>query len=886
MTDRIPASNAPSTLLQRVLLAGLTIALAACGTSTSPGGGFYVPPADTSGGGGGTIDGSTGGQDGSTGGQDGSTSGGDTTGGGGGGDTTGGGGGDTTGGGGGDTTGGGGGGIPASNFVGYASKELRVRIVGPSGRRHAVVSGAVVDVAGVLFGDADELTWSHSNGAGASCYGSPFFQTGKIQLLPGDNEIVVTAKKGDEIATDKITVTYNPVFQFADRLRVEPRVLKVGKGGSVHATVNLGKATNFVGGSLKVFRVDEVGNQLANFGPMVDDGNLGTSGDEIKGDGIYSQKFKISDSTPGTARIRASLLYKVGAQQFAIFTDIATVDIVEDLTTTECQDLQGALNDAKAAAAGAGSTSAAIAAAKNSLDANGLVESAGPNADGSGVWVRFKSGVLGMVDLSPAGTRGGAGAAGGSRYDSVEETAGMNAALSTLRVASKRALLLDPYASEFGADEVQKAKETMEQNACPAYTLQDDKVQTGKEAHLGWFRRLYDYGIIAAATHGNAGFDGISPGARKSYGWPERGSEEVVWTGHPIDCGYFPKAAAGQTCTESVACGPESECFLNQTGGKGVCVDHLTADLRRGRVVFGAGGTYGVTPAFFARHAVRDLPRSLVYLGACSTVWNGSLAAELFAAGAATVVGYSGVVANDFATKWGSTFFANVIGQKQLSGVAHVQIEDPTHPGTFFRLIGAQNLDAAFSDLINASWESGDITGWIKNGDGRVIARLGTTIPVGGKFMAILSTGLGYTAQTGGLEQKFCVQPGQKKMTFWWKFYSEEFKEYCGSQYQDSFRAELVAKAGKKTIINAKVDDLCDKGSCGFSSGCGGQYKGLDPADVSFDQGGVYMTPWVKAEADVAPFVGNGNVTLKLFATDVGDSIYDTAILVDKIDFE
>ncbi|MEY3014779.1 MAG: hypothetical protein RIT45_3514 [Pseudomonadota bacterium] len=888
MTERNHACAAPSSLHRRngtlwtILTVALALAVAGCGTTSNTGGGFAFPTDTVGGGGGGGVDSAGGsgvgggvGSDGTGGGADGSGCGADC-------DALAGDGGGT--GGTGADGAGGGGGVPASNFVGYASQELRVRIVGPSGRRHAVVSGAVVDVAGVLFGNADELTWSHSNGSGGSCYGSPFFQTGKIQLLPGDNEIVVTAKKGDQTATDRITVTYNPVFQFADRLRVEPRVVKVGKNGSVNATINLGKATNFVKGSLKVFRVDEVGNQLANFGPMVDDGALSSSGDEIKGDGIYSQKFTINDTAAGTARIRASLLYQVGAQQYAIFTDIATVDIVEDIAQTECQDLQSVLADAKAAAAGAGSTAAAIAAAKASLDANASVETAGANADGSGVWVRFKSGILGMVDLTAAGTRGGS-AGGEPRFDSVEEAAGMTSAISTVRVASKRALLLDPFASEFGDDEIQKARETMEQNACPAYTL-EGSVQTGKNAHLGWLRRLYDYGIIAAASHGNAGFDGISPAARKSYGWPDRGSEEVLWSGHAIDCGYFPKAATGQTCTESTACGPESECFLNQTGGKGICVDHLTADLRRGRVVMGANGTYGVTPAFFGRHAVRDLPRSMVYLGACSSIWNGSLAAELFAAGAATVVGYSGVVANSFATKWGTTFFANIIGQKQLSGVAHVQIEDPEHPGTFFRLIGAQNLDAAFSDLINASWESGDITGWIKNGDGRVIARLGTTIPVGGKFMAILSTGLGYTAQTGGLEQKFCVQPGQKKMTFWWKFYSEEFKEYCGSQYQDSFRAELVAAAGKKTIVNAKVDDLCDKSSCGFSSGCGGQFKGLDPADVSFDKGGVYMTPWVKAEVDVGPFVGNGNVTLKLFATDVGDSIYDTAILVDKIDFE
>jgi hypothetical protein len=64
---------------------------------------------------------------------------------------------------------------------------------------------------------------------------------------------------------------------------------------------------------------------------------------------------------------------------------------------------------------------------------------------------------------------------------------------------------------------------------------------------------------------------------------------------------------------------------------------------------------------------------------------------------------------------------------------------------------------------------------------------------------------------------------------------------------------------------------------------CGTAYKGLQEADVSFDQGGVYMTPWVKSSGPVNAFAGNGNVTFKYFTSDVGDSIFDTAVLVDAI---
>ncbi|MCO4760798.1 MAG: hypothetical protein KC502_04795 [Myxococcales bacterium] len=850
--------------LSSLFFALAAISLIGCGNSGDTNGQTTYSVPDTIGGGG-TGDGMSGTGDGVSGGTGDGTSGADT--GAGTGNPT-------------DTSGGG---IPpVANHVGYKSQELRIRIVGPSGRRHTVVSGGVVDIAGVLFGNADEITWKHSNGAGGKAYGAPFFQTGKVELTPGDNQISVTAKKGDAIATDHITITYNPVFQFADRLRVEPRVIKAGKKTNVHAIVNLGKTTNFIAGSLKVFRTDENGNQLKNFGPMVDNGKLSVSGDEIKGDGLYSQKFSISDGKPTTVRIRASILFKVGNKQYAAFTDVAEIDVVSDIAVAECTGMKSVLDKAKAAAKAAGKGSAAQKAALDVLKASSLVDVAdNATSGGNGVWVRFKNGVLAAINLNPKGTRGGQ-----PRYDSTDELGASNLALSAVRVQSKRAVLLDPFRAEFGDNEIGSGAATIKKTACPAYEVEGGDALVGSKATLNHYRNFYEFGIIATATHGDAVFGQLDANRRKEYGFSATGSQEIIWSGHAISCNYFKKAASVQTCSEKSACGPESDCFLNQTGGKGVCVDHLTADLRRGRVIMGADGVYGITSQFIPRHAKRTYPRSLVYLGACRSLFSGSLAAEFFAAGAAAVVGYDGNIDNAFATKWGKTFIQNVIGQKQLSGVAHVQIEDASHPGSFSRLVGAQNLDAYFSDLLNPSWEAGNVTGWIKSGDGRVIAKLGSTVPVGGKFMGILSTGLGYTSQTGELRQRFCVQPGRKKLSFWWKFFSEEFKEFCGSKYQDAFRAELVASAGKKTIVNVKVDDLCQKGCYKGGNSCGGQYKGLTAADVSFDQGGVYMTPWVKAEVDIGPFAGNGNVNLRLFTTDVGDSVYDTAVLVDKVDIQ
>lgn len=772
--------------------------------------------------------------------------------------------------GGGDATSGSGGGGPKPSigkFAGYTSEELRVRIVGPSGRGHAVVSGAIVEVAGVVFGGADDITWATEAGGQGSAHGAPFFQTDPITLVPGDNVVTVTAKNASQTVTDSIVITYNPAFTFQDRLRANPRVAKAGKNTAVNAVIAIGKATNVVKGSVKLLRVDEAGNTLTTYGEMTDDGALNTSGDEIKGDGLYTRKININDSAPGAARLRASVQVQLNGQTMTAYSDILPIDVVADISGAECNDAMGAL------AAGKGAASGGPQAVVDALKANAAVADAGAGP-GGGVWVRFKSGLLGAVPIVKAGSRGGAGGSGGNG-GGVEPNLG----LSTVQVASKHALLLDPSASEFSGDEVAAFAKTLSATACPAYTVDNP---TNAKADLRWYRRLFDYGIVALASHGDALFGSMAKEAKATYDWRHPGAQEVLWTGHNITCSYFGSSGAPQaSCSEQQGCGPESECIINQIGGKGVCVDHLTADLRRGRVVFGADGQYGILPAFIKRHAEEPYPKSLIYLGACRSLWNGSMAGELFAAGAAAVAGFNGNTASEFASKWGQTFLQNIVEGKKLSGVAHVQIEDPFNPGNFFLLVGAQNLDAFFSDILNPSWETGSLQGWMKAGDGRVISRLGSTVPVAGKFMGIISTGLGYTAQTGKIEQRFCIPSGKSKFSFWWKFYSEEFKEYCGSSYQDAFTARLEGnvngKAASITVVNAKVDDLCDGGP---------QFKGLTPADVSFDQGGVFMTPWVAGNKDISPFSGNGSVLLSFFTTDVGDSIFDTAVLIDKVEFE
>ena len=102
--------------------------------------------------------------------------------------------------------------------------------------------------------------------------------------------------------------------------------------------------------------------------------------------------------------------------------------------------------------------------------------------------------------------------------------------------------------------------------------------------------------------------------------------------------------------------------------------------------------------------------------------------------------------------------------------------------------------------------------------------------------------------------------------------FSEEFKEYCGSRYQDFFQVQLceIPDAGSEvctTVLSNTVDSLCG---------------GVTASDVGFDKGGVYNTGWRSVTAPLTSFIGK-KVRVKLSAGDVGDSIYDTAILLDNV---
>ena len=196
-----------------------------------------------------------------------------------------------------------------------------------------------------------------------------------------------------------------------------------------------------------------------------------------------------------------------------------------------------------------------------------------------------------------------------------------------------------------------------------------------------------------------------------------------------------------------------------------------------------------------------------------------------------------------------------------------------------FTLFGSQNLKLASGKLLNLGFEEGMLKPWKNVGDGRLIAQLGSSSPTEGQYMGIISTGLGYTTQAGSIEQIGCLDSNESTLSFDWNFFSEEFKEYCNSQYQDTFKVVMceaedlngtINKSNCNTLFIKTIDDLCGS---------------VSKVSNVFDQGDVYATGWQTQDIDISSYIGK-SVSLQFYSTDVGDSIYDSAILIDNIKFK
>jgi hypothetical protein len=588
-------------------------------------------------------------------------------------------------------------------------------------------------------------------------------------------------------------------------------------------------------------RVDASGNVIATEGSLTDDGNLSNS-DEIKGDGIFSIRKLFSSSSAQRIRLRIAL------QQgpVVINSNVFFLDVFTHLTDAELNTIKSLQNNAEQfyhAFAGTRqeARNATLALVLQSPD----VLQAGISESGNGIWVLYNSGIVGGLVLNPGNTRGGGATASPLRPFSNPYAAFFSQPMpfqgaGANEIANRKAIVLSPFLFQFGAtDEGAAITQLLNDSTCPKY---DVATLTNTAVTVNVVKTLNQYGIVAMSTHGDSFYNGILSFWTDQFGWNFLGAQVVFLTGQ--------EATTANKAQNEI-------------------------DLKKGRLAItnNGAGYYAILPSFIQYYSGGGYPNSLVYIGACRSTFNNSMANAFLGKGAKTYLGFSEYVDSGFAGTTAIDFFTKFIGEPTMTtGDSFTPgLSDTSSPPAFFQMRGSTTLTKPSSQLVNGGFESGNLGAWQAAGDGRVIPQLGIFGPTEGSFAGLVSTGLGFTVNSGSIEQKVCLPTDAKRLEFDWNFSSAEFTEFCGSIFQDFFKVEIVTDTGTNVLFFRKVDDLCPI---------------VFPTSLVFDRADVWSTGWQSQSIDITALAAANqgkSVTIRFSAGDVGDSIYDSAILLDRI---
>lgn len=585
--------------------------------------------------------------------------------------------------------------------------------------------------------------------------------------------------------------------------------------------------------------MDASGNLIEEVFELFDDGDLNAHGDDIQGDGVYSNKQTFTEANPGVLNFRVKVTTNETSGEVDSFSEIATINVVSEIPETTLQDILDVQLAADSVFQNAILTLTFDEAINQTLafltSQSEVVGALQTNSED--IWIAFSYGLEGMIFTTAEGNEGGSQQIEDrSTVPSVplsQQTRGKmiyspnSGKDDENTVLDKDVLLYAPNWTEFtdwGTEFLENVNTIITDSDCPNFHINYKK---NEEAGLDVLKSLSDYGLIVIHTHGGL----------------DEENNVIFLTGEEVD-------------------------YTDITD----LLDWLTGNIYP--VPFHGKSMWVVKPSFLTTYN-GTYPNSIVYNGSCESGHNTTMSDAFINNGASTYFGFSETVKSWFDRDMANDLFPKIITDGMTTGEAFVSGQhDDNTPEAYFVMFG--NDETHFeSGLTNGDFEEGTLAGWSVDGDGRIITQLGSITPYGGSFMGIISTGLGYTEATGSLSQNFCVPADASILTVNWNFLSEELMEYVGSIYQDYFTISIIDDEGIETVLFSKtIDEIAAEYS---------PYP-VSP-DIVFDQGDVYATGWQVTSLDITAYTGTG-VTLVLAAGDVGDSVYDTAILLDNISVE
>jgi len=237
-------------------------------------------------------------------------------------------------------------------------------------------------------------------------------------------------------------------------------------------------------------------------------------------------------------------------------------------------------------------------------------------------------------------------------------------------IESKKAIDLSPYYSYFsprGGDDHDGAFSELKKSECPKFVT---TAFLNNSASVEKFKNLSNYGVIIVSSHGDTWF---SP----------------------------PKVG-----------------IITATRANVENKKKYEIDLKKHRLAISNGGHLAVLPEFI-KHYNKTFPKSLVYVSACRSLYNSSMADAFLSKGARVYFGYSNYVGISYAFNCGKSLFKHLVqGETAKEAFDHTIAENGAHEPpdgdtAYFKMKGDGNLTIAFKELVeNGNFEKGNLSAW------------------------------------------------------------------------------------------------------------------------------------------------------------------------------
>ncbi|MCH2162058.1 MAG: hypothetical protein MK085_09325, partial [Phycisphaerales bacterium] len=648
-------------------------------------------------------------------------------------------------------------------------------------------------------------------------------------------------------------------------LMASPKEFLVGDDLQVRFQVLVPPSSGDAVLDVQVLSTDQSGN-THDLAKALDNGNL-LNGDDIAGDGVFSAMVSYQPTQPFQQDVTAKVFYASG---MTVDSKAELIQAVQRLTPEEAHVIAEASAQAeslwKAYSDQFGETDEARARAAEAIAGLAGVEDAGITETGQNIWITFIHGIGGGVLTGPEGTRSGQSRKAPPRLATKRESrrpqvapelatdpsefvvasassGGVASNQANDYVGSQNVLIWDAYNWEFAPfDEGPYLRDLYSNNECPSFNVD---YLVNAETTVESVESFTNYDTIVMVTHGVVNGDG-----------------NVIFM-------TFDAANANSILEHN------ADLMLGRLG-----IINNSFTIRPSKITSLAGG----------------FDDAIIYNGSCESSKNNTMQDAFFQMGATAYYGFTEVVGSPFAESSATQLFDGLLLNELANGPAFNAVQPKVEPiavtpagPAVFTQGGQQNLLYG-SEPQNLDFENG-LNAWSTEGDGRWLFQLGGWMPINGNRMGIISTGLGFSVDSGSIEQTLCLPANTTKINFNWSFFSEEFIEWCGPEWQfdDAFVVELEWAGGTVELFRRDIDGLCNQ---------------VFPTPLFFDQSqpdcnpqgdgwgsgandcNVWTTDWTNTSINIealAHQIGGGTATLRFRAHDVGDSLYDSAILLDDI---